>query len=126
MPGKSLAEKMFIRENYTVLLMNAPKGYQDALGTLPDGVRVVTRATKPVDLIQLFAKKRSEMDELLKRARPLLKEGGLVWATYPKAGQLDTDLKREVVWECAHAVGMEAVAQIAVDEVWSALRLKQQ
>jgi hypothetical protein len=64
------------------------------------------------------------MSELLRKAKPLLRDGGLLWATYPKAGQMDTDLKREVVWECAEAVGMDTVSQIAVDDVWSALRLK--
>jgi hypothetical protein len=124
MPGKTIAQKLFIRENYTILLLNAPKGYQQVLGPLPEGAKVVTKAAKPVELIQVFAIKKAEMVELLKKAKPLLKPDGLLWATYPKAGQLDTDLKREVIWECGEVVGMEAVSQIAVDEVWSALRMK--
>jgi hypothetical protein len=122
--SKTLAQKLFIRENFTVLLVNAPKGYQDTLGALPAGARVLNKSTKPVDLIQVFARNRNEMSDLLSKVKPLLKKEGLLWATYPKAGQLDTDLKREVIWECAEAVGMETVAQIAVDDVWSALRLK--
>jgi hypothetical protein len=124
MPGKSIAQKLFIRENFTVLLVNAPKGYKSALGALPKGVQVVTNSTKAADLIQVFARNKAEMDDLLAKAKPFLKEGGLLWATYPKAGQLDTDLKREVVWECAKKIGMDCVSQIAVDDVWSALRLK--
>jgi hypothetical protein len=124
MPGKSIAQKLFIRENYTVLLLNAPKGYKSALGALPKGAQVVTSSTKAADLIQVFARNKAEMDDLLAKAKPCLKEGGLLWATYPKAGQLDTDLKREVVWECGQQIGMDCVSQIAVDDVWSALRLK--
>jgi hypothetical protein len=124
MPAKSVAQKLFIRENYTVLLVGPPKGYQAALGALPDGAKVVTKTTKRVDLIQVFAAKKADMTQKLRKVKPLLKEGGLMWATYPKAGQLDTDLKREVVWDCGHAVGMDCVSQIAVDDVWSALRMK--
>jgi hypothetical protein len=124
MPGKSLAQKMFIRDNFTVLLMNAPRGYTGTLGTLPEGARILTKTVKPVDVIQVFATSKAEMIDLLRKAKPLLKKKGLLWASYPKAGQLGTDLKREVVWECAQVVGMETVAQIAVDDVWSALRLK--
>jgi len=124
MSSKTVAQKLFIRENFTVLLVNAPNGYKDSLGALPAGARVVSRSAKPVDLIQVFAATKAEMSELLRKARPLLKVEGLLWATYPKGGQLDTDLKREIVWDCAQEVGMEAVAQIAVDDVWSALRLK--
>jgi hypothetical protein len=124
MAEKSVAQKLFIREDYTVLLVNAPKGYRDTLGKLPKGAKVVSRSSKPVDLIQIFAATKSEMTELFLKVKSLLKEEGLLWATYPKAGQLDTDLKREVVWECGQAVGMHPVSKIAVDHVWSALRFK--
>ncbi len=124
MSSKTVAQKLFIRESFSVLLLNAPKGYEESLGPLPAGARILSKSNKPVDLIQVFAKTRAEMLQLLQKAEPLLKPQGLLWATYPKAGQLDTDLKREVVWECAEAVGMDTVAQIAVDDVWSALRLK--
>ncbi len=125
MPGKSVAQKLYIRPNYTVLLLNAPRGYEAALGDLPDGAKVVSQAKKPADLIQLFATKKTEMSALFRKAKPLLKEDGILWATYPKAGQMETDLKREVVWECGQTVGMHPVAQIAVDEIWSALRFRQ-
>jgi hypothetical protein len=123
MSGKTVAQKLFIREGYTVLLLNAPRGYAGVLGELPKGAKTVTKATRPVELIQVFATKKAEMLQLLRKAKPLLEPEGLLWATYPKAGQKDTDLKREVIWECAEAVGMRTVAAIAVDEVWSALRL---
>jgi hypothetical protein len=124
MSEKSVGQKLLIREEYTVLLVNAPKGYSDTLGKLPKGAKVVTKSSKPVDLIQIFAATKEDMTELFKKAKPLLKADGLLWATYPKAGQLDTDLKREVVWECGQVVGMHPVSQIYVDQVWSALRFK--
>ena len=124
MPDKTLVQKLYIRPNYTVLIVNAPKGYQDGLGKLPEGAKVVSKSSQRVELIQVFATTKAEMTEVLRKVKPLLKKNGLLWATYPKAGQLNTDLKREVVRECAQVLGMEAVAQIAVDEVWSALRFK--
>jgi hypothetical protein len=124
MAGKTVAQKLFVREGYAVLLLNAPKGYQESMGALPKDAKVVAKPTKPVDLIQVFAATKTEMIDQLRKAKPLLKEGGLLWATYPKAGQMNTDLKREVVWDCGQAVGMHCVSQIAVDDVWSALRLK--
>jgi hypothetical protein len=124
MPGKSVAQKLFIRENYTVLLLGAPKGYERELGELPKGARVVTKSAKPVEFVQIFAVTKADMTKLFAQSKPLLKEDGLLWATYPKAGQMGTDLKREVVWECGQTVGMEPVSQIAVNDVWSALRFK--
>jgi hypothetical protein len=101
-----------------------PKGYKDTLGKLPKGAKVVSKSSTPVDFIQIFAATKAEMTELFRKVKPVLKEEGLLWATYPKAGQMDTDLKREVVWECGQTVGMHPVSQIAVDHVWSALRFK--
>jgi hypothetical protein len=124
MAGKSVAQKLFIRPNYTVLLVNAPTGYKDTLGGLPKGAKVVTKSSQPVEFIQVFAATKAEMTKLVRNVKPLLKEDGLLWLTYPKAGQMDTDLKREVVWECGQTVGMHPVSQIAVDDVWSALRFK--
>jgi hypothetical protein len=124
MSEKSVAQKLLIREDYTVLLVNVPKGYRDTLGKLPNGAKVVTESSKPVDFIQIFAATKAEMTELFRKVKSLLKEEGLLWATYPKAGQMGTDLKREVVWQCGQTVSMHPVSQIAVDQVWSALRFK--
>ena len=41
--------------------------------------------------------------------------------TYPKAGQLDTDLNRDIL--CRHLLqhGIKGVRQIALDALWSAM-----
>ncbi|MBW3554321.1 MAG: hypothetical protein KY466_12455 [Gemmatimonadetes bacterium] len=46
----------------------------------------------------------------------------LAWIAYPKAGQLRTDLNRDV--RAAGAHGLKGLRQIAIDEVWSALRFR--
>ncbi len=50
--------------------------------------------------------------------------GGILWVCYPKAKALGTDLSRDVVRETVARVGLETVALVAVDGVWSALRCK--
>ncbi|MGH9676337.1 MAG: hypothetical protein ACRD36_04485 [Candidatus Acidiferrum sp.] len=79
--AKSLAAKLFIRPKYNVLLINAPRGYQSLLRPLPEGSRIVSKSTKPVEMIQLFASTKSEMSKHFAAAKPLLKDGGLLWAT---------------------------------------------
>jgi hypothetical protein len=41
-----------------------------------------------------------------------------------KPGQLDTDLNRDVLWKHMLRKGVQAVRQVAIDEVWSALRFR--
>ena len=51
--------------------------------------------------------------------------GALVWISYPKkSSRLDSDLSREVVWAAMEETGWRPVSQIAIDEVWSALRFR--
>ena len=48
----------------------------------------------------------------------------LTWVAYPKGGQLGTDLTRDVLADLLAAEGVQPVRQVAVDDVWSALRFR--
>ena len=50
--------------------------------------------------------------------------GKLAWVAYPKAQQLDTDVNRDIVRRIANENELDPVRQIAINETWSALRLK--
>ncbi|NTX34847.1 hypothetical protein HUA78_10380 [Myxococcus sp. CA033] len=43
---------------------------------------------------------------------------------HPKAGQLDTDLNRDILARRLEQEGIQAVRQVAIDTVWSALRFR--
>ena len=55
---------------------------------------------------------------------PPAERDALTWVAYPKAGQLGTDLNRDVLAELVKAHGVQPVRQVALDDVWSALRLR--
>ena len=40
------------------------------------------------------------------------------------AGQLDTDLNRDILWRHMQKKGLSGVRQVAIDEVWSAMRFR--
>jgi hypothetical protein len=48
----------------------------------------------------------------------------LTWVAYPKSGQLGTDLNRDSLAELLTTSGVQPVRQIAIDDVWSALRFR--
>ena len=48
----------------------------------------------------------------------------LAWPAYPEAGQLGRDLNRDILAKEIKKRGAEPVRQIALDEVWSALRFR--
>ena len=48
----------------------------------------------------------------------------LTWVSYPKSGQLGTDLNRDSLASLLSSSGIQPVRQVAIDEVWSALRFR--
>jgi hypothetical protein len=44
------------------------------------------------------------------------------WVAYPKANR--ADLNRDTLWPVLGEYGMRPISQVAVDEVWSALRFR--
>jgi hypothetical protein len=50
---------------------------------------------------------------------------GLAWIAYPKRSSgVETDLTRDQGWEPLTEAGLRPVRQVALDETWSALRLR--
>ena len=59
------------------------------------------------------------------RLKAGLKPKGLLWITYPKgAAKIKSDITRDRIWRYAKTGGLDGVAMVAVDDTWSAMRLK--
>jgi hypothetical protein len=122
---KPLAEKLALKPGQRFLVLDAPPGYMDALGTLPQGVTMSTKARGKADAVQVFATTKKELMEALSKARAALNAGGMIWVTYPKGtSKMTSDINRDSIRESALKVGLETVALIAVDDDWSAIRCK--
>ncbi len=114
-PCVSLAKKLQIPAGQGVCLLNAPRGL--------DIDAPITRDPS-AGAVLLFA--RDSMT-LKGEGRPVFEAARadrLAWIAYPKAGQLGTDLNRDILWELLKPQGIRPVRQISIDEVWSALRFR--
>jgi hypothetical protein len=116
MPDKSVARRLQMKPNSTVLFINAPKEYEAKIAPLPEGVFVVKKIGGKVDFIQIFVSSNAELEEHVPKIKPMLNAAGLLWVTYRKwMPGVPTKVNRDSI---------AAFAQIAIDETWSALRLK--
>lgn len=116
----SLSEKLQIKEGQSVSVLYAPTGMQI---DLPEKTRKPSNAAA-ADVVIVFA---TNQEELGKRADPFVvaaRRDALAWIAYPKAGQLDTDLNRDSLWQLLESRGIRPVRQVAIDDVWSALRFR--
>ena len=125
MSDKTVAQKLMIKEGQRLLLVNAPPGYETAIGTLPTGASVLRAPQGPVDAIQVFVASRKELEEQLGVLKGLLSSKGILWVTYYKGtAKHKTDINRDTIFAYAKTCGLQGVAIIAVDDDWSAMRLK--
>lgn len=76
------------------------------------------------DALLIFAANETELRINLTMLQEAARAGKLVWLAYPKAGKMGTDINRDSIRAIANENGLDPVRQIAIDEIWSALRLK--
>jgi hypothetical protein len=112
-------KKLRYRPGMKVQVTGAPAGFEAELAGAG-----VTRGRKDLDLAQGFFTRRSDLERALPRLRASLGPGGILWLCYPKGKALGTDLDRDVVRAAAARAALTAVALVAIDAVWSALRVK--
>ena len=103
-------------------MLNAPAGFLDQF---PNDVQVEQQlGGGAYDFIHFFATRRNEVLAHGPQLRQALKPGGILWVSYPRGKALPTDLNRDILRVALAEVGLEAVTQVAIDDVWSALRAK--
>lgn len=121
--GARLLKKLRMQPGRRVLILNAPSGYPDELGPLPEGVELAQEPEGIVDLLQVFARDLAELERLAPVAASAVKDDGLFWVSYPKkSSKVESDLSRDAVWRAVANTGPRLLTQIAVNDVWSALR----
>lgn len=125
MAEKTLVQKLLIKPGKSVRFVNAPRGYDALLGPLPEKTVRVGHPTEKVDFIQAFIENREELEETLPSLIDTLKPNGILWVTFHKTtARFRTDINRDSINAYAKTIGLQGVAIVAVDENWSALRLK--
>jgi len=125
MTTRPLTERLNLTGQLRALIMNAPKGYRTLLGPLPPDITVNTKPSGKYDFVHLFVNNREELARLGPDAMKAVKPMAIFWISYPKkTAKTDTDMSRDEGWEVVTDAGFETVAQVAVDDVWSALRFR--
>jgi hypothetical protein len=83
-------------------------------------------AGRPADAgaVIAFAHRRADLADVVQPAIDAARQDKLAWIAYPKAGQLGTDLSRDALVAGVDGRGIHPVRQVAIDEVWSALRFR--
>lgn len=122
--GTPLPRKLGIKEGSTVVVLDAPDGFEALLDPMPAGVTVRASTGGTADVLVLFATSRAELEAGLPAARAALEPNGGLWVAWPKrASGVPTDLTENVVREVGLAAALVDNKVCAIDDTWSGLRL---
>ena len=114
--ASDLARKLNVKQGQKLHVVGKP-GDVDLDG-LP------TASADDADGVMVFVRTLAEVDATCEPLVEAARADRLAWAVYPKAGKLGTDLNRDILWRHLLAHGIQGIRQIALDEVWSAVRFR--
>ena len=120
MSDKPVAERLQVKGERRLAVIGASAALEKTVG-----VQKARADAAKADVILLFVPNRAKLDAqlpaLLQKALPT----AILWMAYPKlTSSLAGDLSRDVIHKLAPKYGLDTVSQIAIDDDWSALRLK--
>jgi hypothetical protein len=119
---RSLVDKLGIKDGAKIVILNAPRGYERTLGTLPHVSRR-SRVAGRLDFVQFFSTERQELERRFAALARALAPAGMLWISWPKrASGVATDLTEDVIRVIGLAHGLVDVKVAAVDNVWSGLK----
>jgi hypothetical protein len=117
MPNTSdLAKKLNLKDGMSVHVIGKPN--------VVDLVDIAVTASPDAEGVIAFARMLVHLDAIGEPVVQAAKADRIAWFAYPKAGQLDTDLNRDILARHVEKAGVKAVRQVSIDAVWSALRFR--
>lgn len=121
----SIAQKLKIKEGYTLLTLQAPENFMQVLGEMPSDV-TISAISKSCQQIHWFVKNIAQLEEESNKVLSLLKDEMLLWIYFPKgSSKMQTDLTRDTLYLSMKKVeNVHWLTLISFNDTWSAFSLR--
>ena len=114
-----LAHRLQLKHGRRLALIDPPAALA-ALADLP-----AAASSDEAEIVLAFAANRAALDAHLADWSHRFLSTAILWLAYPKlTSAVAADLSRDTVRAMAAAAGLDTIAQIAIDDDWSAMRVK--
>lgn len=120
-------EKLNLKDQQQIVVLNAPQSFTPELAKLPvKTIHHSINSVPDIDFFLAFVTRKSEVDALAPQIGKRAKGDAIIWFAYPKgtSKKYKCDFNRDNGWGALNALGFETVRAVAIDEDWSALRLR--
>ena len=122
--GTALINKLGIKPEMKVLIINKPDDYYELLEVDIDDQS--SKKNETPDLIHLFVKNVKEFETEMKKLRSFCKQNPniTIWVSwYKKAAKIPTDITEDIIRNYALKNDLVDVKVCAVSDIWSGLKL---
>lgn len=122
--GRPVVDKLGIKADMRVSVLNAPPGLEKTLAPIPKGVTLSAKAAAEADVFLVFLRSGRELAaQLATLLRHVDRQP--IWLIWPKGTSgVKTDLNGNVVRDAGLAAGIVDYKVCSVDETWSGLAFK--
>ena len=120
MSDKPVAERLQVKGDRRLAVLGASPSLDKRIGA-----KAARADLAKADVILLFAPDRARLQAELPKVLKKAPAAAILWVAYPKlTSSMAADLNRDEIRALAPKFGLDTVSQIAIDDDWSALRLK--
>jgi hypothetical protein len=116
---RTVADKLLIKPNTTIWSSHTER--LNLIAGLPESL-TITAGPADAAAAVVFADDAGSLRDILNTHRDQIAQPGILWVAYPKGNR--TDINRDTLWPILTEYGMRPIGQVAVDDVWSALRFR--
>ena len=121
--GTPLPKKLGVDGERSVMLLNAPKGFEAAIDDGSGQQQIKRGGSDQADVVICFVKSKAELADQLASAIAAMAEGGGLWFAWPKkASGIVTDVTEDDIRNAALPKGIVDYKVCAIDATWSGLK----
>ena len=124
--NQNILEKLQLKDEKNLLIQGLPSSVEKQFAKLSYNKNLTPLLkTRKIDFALIFAINQLQLNNILKEVFSALHPESKLWIAYPKTtSKIVSDLNRDASWEILSKNDYEAVRQVTLDHVWTAMRFK--
>lgn len=120
-----LLKKLQVKPGYVVKVIDAPELSGAIFGDIPSNIAINYSEEADFNVLIAFTVNKDQLHQQLKKNLKYIDAKSIIWIFYPKkTSKIKSDLDLMKSWEELDTFGLTPCASAAVNETWTALRLK--
>ena len=120
-----LLKKLQVKPFSIIKVEDAPVNSDEIFGTIPTEIDIKYQDAESFNVLILFSKNNAQLNQQIKSNLEVISAKTILWVFYPKkSSAIESDLDLMHNWKDLQTYNLTPCASVAVNETWTALRLK--